>query len=160
LLWNFKHLVKSRSTGQVRGRRGNVFVDCAGGGLVRERGSGMVSNISCNRETGTRPLFLCMGHRVEFPVIVCQPWSFERQAIIGIGLAEATDMKFYCRHCDQITTGKPYRVISEENGVTLLNMTVCRSCYEQARALGLRSEPISFNRKPSSQRPAWVSTSP
>ena len=88
-----------------------------------------------------------MGQRQEFPVIVCQPRSFERPVMIGIGLAEPTTMKFFCRHCDQIVIGKPYRVISEEDGVILLNMTVCRSCYEQARALGLRSEPISLDLK-------------
>ena len=51
-------------------------------------------------------------------------------------------MKFYCRHCDEEVVGRPYRVVSEEDGVILLNMTVCRGCYEQARALGLRSEPM------------------
>ena len=51
-------------------------------------------------------------------------------------------MKFLCRHCDEEVVGRPYRVVSEEDGVILLNMTVCRGCYEQARSLGLRSEPI------------------
>jgi RNase P subunit RPR2 len=57
-------------------------------------------------------------------------------------------MKFFCRHCDEIVVGKAYRVVSEEDGVILLNMTVCRSCYKQARALGLYSEPIRLDPKP------------
>jgi hypothetical protein len=68
--------------------------------------------------------------------------------MIGIGLAGPTSMKFLCRHCDQITIGQPFRVISEEDGVILLNMTVCRSCGEQAKTLGLRSEPISLDLNP------------
>ena len=52
-------------------------------------------------------------------------------------------MEFFCRHCDKTVVGQPYRVISEEDGVILLDMTVCASCDEQARALGLYSEPIS-----------------
>ena len=56
-------------------------------------------------------------------------------------------MEFFCRHCDEIAVGEPYRVMSEENGVILLNMTVCRSCCEQARALGLRSEAIRRDRR-------------
>jgi hypothetical protein len=83
-----------------------------------------------------------MGHRAEFPIIVCHLRSFERQLIIGIRIAEATIMKFFCKHCDQIVIGKPYRVVSEDNGVILLNMTVCDSCHKQARALGLHSEAI------------------
>jgi hypothetical protein len=51
-------------------------------------------------------------------------------------------MKFFCRHCDELAVGQPYRVTSEEDGVILLNMTVCRPCCEQAKALGLHSESI------------------
>ncbi len=61
---------------------------------------------------------------------------------IGTRIAEPTIMKFFCKHCDQIVIGKPYRVVSEDNGVILLNMTVCDSCHKQARALGLHSEAI------------------
>lgn len=58
-------------------------------------------------------------------------------------LLKQSGMKFFCRHCDEVVAGQPYRVISEENGVVLLDMTVCHSCYEQARALGLYSEVLS-----------------
>ena len=71
---------------------------------------------------------------------------------IGTSLAETIAMKFFCRHCDEIVVGKPYRVISEENGVILLDMTVCHSCYEQARALGLYSEALPLEHKPNKHR--------
>jgi hypothetical protein len=50
-------------------------------------------------------------------------------------------------------------VISEEDGVVLLNMTVCRSCYKKARALGLHSEAIRRDRKPRRQRRPWSDVS-
>ena len=56
-------------------------------------------------------------------------------------------MKFFCRHCERIVFGRSYRVISQEDGVTLLDMTVCHSCYEQAKALGLHSEAIPLDRE-------------
>jgi RNase P subunit RPR2 len=74
------------------------------------------------------------------------------QIKIGIALAQMINMRFFCRHCDQIVFGRAYRVISQENGVVLLDMTVCRSCYEQARALGLHSEAIPLERNPHSER--------
>ena len=67
-------------------------------------------------------------------------------------------MEFFCRHCDEIVVGQPYRVISEEDGVVLLNMTVCRSCYKEARALGLHSEAIQRDGKPRRRRP-WADAS-
>jgi hypothetical protein len=99
-----------------------------------------------------------MGHPVEFPVIIWHPWVFERQLMLGIRLAETTTMKFFCRHCDQTVLGEPYRVISEEDGVILLNMTVCHSCNEQAKALGLRSDPIPLDLEQTRHRPTWVHT--
>jgi hypothetical protein len=52
-------------------------------------------------------------------------------------------MKFLCRHCDQVKSGTPYRVVSkEEAGEILLDMVVCQACYAKAKALGLRAEPI------------------
>lgn len=38
-----------------------------------------------------------------------------------------------------------YRVFSEEDGVILLNMVVCRLCYAQARQLGLDGEEIELD---------------
>jgi hypothetical protein len=57
-------------------------------------------------------------------------------------LLTAHCMKFFCRHCDEVATGKMYRVFSEEDGIMLLDMIVCRSCYDQARGLGLDSEEV------------------
>ena len=51
-------------------------------------------------------------------------------------------MEFVCRHCEKIAWGQSYRVISEQDGIILLDMIVCRPCYEQAQELGLRSEPM------------------
>jgi hypothetical protein len=68
-------------------------------------------------------------------------------------------MKFFCRHCEKIAFGRSYRVISQEDGVTLLDMTVCHSCYEQAKALGLHSEAIPLDRKQRRQRRPWANAS-
>jgi hypothetical protein len=46
-------------------------------------------------------------------------------------------MEFVCRRCGRITKQKPYRVITEDRGVVLLNMLVCTSCARLARSLGL-----------------------
>ena len=61
---------------------------------------------------------------------------------IGIRFAKLPSMEFFCRHCDEWVVDEPYRVISEQDGVILLNMTVCRSCSREARALGLHSEAV------------------
>ena len=60
----------------------------------------------------------------------------------GMMLADIRRMKFFCRHCERIRSGHRYRVFSEEEGEILLDMTVCFSCFHQARALGLHAEPI------------------
>jgi superfamily II helicase len=54
-------------------------------------------------------------------------------------------MAFFCRHCDEVATGAMYRVFSEEQGITLLDMIVCRLCYEQAKELGLDGEEIGLD---------------
>ena len=54
-------------------------------------------------------------------------------------------MAFFCRHCDEVATGARYRVFSEEQGVLLLDMIVCRLCYEQAKELGLDGEEIRLD---------------
>lgn len=56
--------------------------------------------------------------------------------------AQQNVMEFFCRHCDGIATGTMYRVFSEEDGVMLLDMVVCRPCYEQAIELGLDGEEV------------------
>jgi superfamily II helicase len=48
-----------------------------------------------------------------------------------------------CDHCRGILTSGPYRVISREKGVTMLDMIVCRACYVEARKLGLKTEKLA-----------------
>jgi len=45
-------------------------------------------------------------------------------------------MEFVCRRCTHFTK-TPYRVTTEDGGVVLLNMLVCRSCARLAKRLGL-----------------------
>ena len=51
-------------------------------------------------------------------------------------------MYFYCQHCDQLVMGKAYRVVSQESGITLLDMTVCQYCFIDAQRLGLKGEEL------------------
>lgn len=62
-------------------------------------------------------------------------------------------MEFFCQHCDDVATGNRYRVFSEEDGVTLLDMIVCRSCYDQAKQLGLDGEEIKLDQDSREQLP-------
>lgn len=52
-------------------------------------------------------------------------------------------MNHICRHCDEIIEGKAYRVISEEDGIALLNMVVCATCAAAAKSLLLYTEEIA-----------------
>ena len=61
----------------------------------------------------------------------------------GIFLAMRKSMNHICRHCDETIIGKRYRVVSEEDGVVLLNMVVCASCAAVAKSLLLRTEEIT-----------------
>jgi hypothetical protein len=38
--------------------------------------------------------------------------------------------------------GKAYRVLSEEDGVRLLDMIVCHACYLEARRIGLKTAEL------------------
>lgn len=62
-------------------------------------------------------------------------------------------MEFFCRHCDKVVTGSMYRVLSEEEGRVMLNMVVCRDCYDQARELGLDGEEIKLDQNSREQLP-------
>ena len=63
-------------------------------------------------------------------------------------------MNLVCRHCDETIAGQAYRVISEEDGVALLNMVVCASCAAVAKSLLLHTEEITPEHR---KRPASVS---
>jgi hypothetical protein len=49
---------------------------------------------------------------------------------------------FICGHCERPTNSEPFRVITEEAGIILLNMIVCAPCAEQAKNLGLKAAKI------------------
>jgi protein-arginine kinase activator protein McsA len=52
-------------------------------------------------------------------------------------------MNNICHHCDETIAGRAYRVISEEDGVELLNMVVCAPCAAVAESLLLHTEEIT-----------------
>ena len=45
-----------------------------------------------------------------------------------------------CEHCGGTITGRIYKVMSEEEGVVMLDMTVCEACSVEARKLDLKTE--------------------
>jgi len=47
-----------------------------------------------------------------------------------------------CEHCGELYAGNAYRVTSEEDGVVLLDMIVCHSCWLEARRLGLETQEV------------------
>ena len=47
-----------------------------------------------------------------------------------------------CDHCEGPLTGIAYHVISEEDGVILLDMVVCHGCYLEARRIGLETAEL------------------
>lgn len=46
-------------------------------------------------------------------------------------------MEFLCVHCEKRTQGTPYRVYSEESGVTLVDQLTCGLCAMEAKKLNL-----------------------
>ena len=59
-------------------------------------------------------------------------------------------MSNICRHCDEPITGNAYRVVSEEDGVALLNMVVYAPCAAVAKSLLLHTEEIDPQHRTSS----------
>jgi superfamily II helicase len=57
-----------------------------------------------------------------------------------------------CEHCEEAIVGNAYRVISEEKGITFLDMIVCTLCYKEAKRLRLRTEEIDLRGKQASAR--------
>ena len=53
-------------------------------------------------------------------------------------------MKRSCQHCGELIVSNAYRVTSEEDNVTLLNLVVCSLCSMEAKRLGLRVEETSI----------------
>jgi hypothetical protein len=57
-----------------------------------------------------------------------------------------------CQHCGELIVGNAYRVTSEEEGITLLDMVVCSLCFMEAKRLRLHTEEINQSSKPISAR--------
>jgi hypothetical protein len=53
-------------------------------------------------------------------------------------------MGWICQHCGAPFADPPYRVKSEDSGIVLLDLIVCRRCHMQAQELGLRTEAIKI----------------
>ena len=57
-----------------------------------------------------------------------------------------------CQHCGQLFVGNAYRVTSEEEGISLLDMIVCSLCFMVAKRLHLDAEKIDVRSKQVSAR--------
>ena len=49
-------------------------------------------------------------------------------------------MNCECQRCGGLISGNTYRVMSQDGGLMLLDMTVCYYCFLEARRLGLAVE--------------------
>jgi hypothetical protein len=61
-------------------------------------------------------------------------------------------MNRVCQHCGELIVGNAYRVTSEEEGITLLDMIVCSLCFIEAKKLRLHTEEITLRSKQASAR--------
>ena len=57
-----------------------------------------------------------------------------------------------CQHCGELFVGNAYRVTSEEEGISLLDMIVCSLCFMAAKRLHLHAEEIDVKSKQVSAR--------
>ena len=57
-----------------------------------------------------------------------------------------------CQHCGELILGNAYRVTSEDQGITLLDMVVCSLCFMEAKRLHLHAEEINVGNKHPSAR--------
>ena len=57
-----------------------------------------------------------------------------------------------CQHCGGSLVGNAYRVTSEEEGITLLDMIVCSLCFMEAKRFRLHAEEINLGSKQASAR--------
>jgi hypothetical protein len=57
-----------------------------------------------------------------------------------------------CQHCGQLIVGNSYRVTSEEEGITLLDMVVCSLCAMEAKRLRLHTQELAVRSKRASAR--------
>jgi len=61
-------------------------------------------------------------------------------------------MNHPCQHCGEFIVGNAYRVTSEEEGITLLDMIVCSLCFMEAKRFRLHAEEIDISSKQASAR--------
>ena len=61
-------------------------------------------------------------------------------------------MEHNCQHCGELIVGNAYRVTSEDQGITLLDMVVCSLCFMEAKRLHLHAEEINLRSKQASAR--------
>jgi hypothetical protein len=61
-------------------------------------------------------------------------------------------MNHTCQHCGEFIVGNAYRVTSEDQGITLLDMIVCALCFMEAKRLHLHAEEINVGSKQPSAR--------
>jgi hypothetical protein len=61
-------------------------------------------------------------------------------------------MEDNCQHCGELIVGNAYRVTSEDEGITLLDMVVCSLCFMEAKRLHLHAEAINVRSKHASAR--------
>ena len=57
-----------------------------------------------------------------------------------------------CQHCYELIVGNAYRVTSEEEGISLLDMIVCSLCFMEAKRLHLHAEVVNVRSKEGSAR--------
>jgi superfamily II helicase len=57
-----------------------------------------------------------------------------------------------CQHCGELILGDAYRVTSEEDGITLLDMIVCSLCSREAKKLRLHTRKMNVTSKQLSAR--------
>jgi hypothetical protein len=61
-------------------------------------------------------------------------------------------MNHICQHCGELIVGNAYRVTSEDEGISLLDMIVCSLCFMEAKRLRLHAEEINLGSKHPSAR--------
>jgi hypothetical protein len=75
-----------------------------------------------------------------------------RVPILASYLPRKEIMDHTCQHCGELIVGNAYRVTSEDQGITLLDMVVCSLCFMEAKRLHLHAEEITTGSKQASAR--------
>jgi len=65
-----------------------------------------------------------------------------------------------CQHCGELIVGNAYRVTSEEEGISLLDMIVCSLCFIEAKSLHLHAEESMLEQTSFSSKPRDASIVP